>query len=154
MVRDVNAFEIANAADAFRAQSGDQIESLPLMAGFSRLVDFYEHFRAEDAVPLDEDGDAMLLQWGPNRYETPETFEVTLTRQLICDDGDEEPMFHLALNYAYPAAPALAALGSGNQWFMHPSRVAEIRDVLQGSDVMRACAGIAPNNVTLTFEQV
>lgn len=118
-------------------------------------MDFYEKARAADALPMDEDGDMLLFQWGPNRYAEGAPFEINLTRQFICaDEEDDQEMFHLGLTYAFAPEGPVARFGSGNRWCMRPSEAPDLRRHFSDSAVVTACAARQPLRVDLTMEQV
>lgn len=84
----------------------------------STLLDVFLPFAripAEDAAPIDEDGDGILAQFGSYDFRGRPEFQVDLTRQFI--EPNEDPvMWQLHCTMYWASTPETDALGSGDLW--------------------------------------
>ena len=147
-------FERNDTLLAFRSMSQLPVESLPIEQAFGLLIDFHERDRAIGAVPLGEDGDMLLLQWGVSPWANATPFEVNLTRQIIFREGVDDEICQLLLTFSYASTPDLEALGKGSIWFGDPGETRHIRQEVLQSEVIARCSALAPNLVSVRWEQV
>lgn len=129
--------------------AGLSLGALTPAAGVESMLAYYAEERA-DGCPLDEDGDMLLFQWGTNDWGDGPAFEVSIVRQLIVgDDEDEEPR-QLDLRFRFaPAAGASA--GAGSRWCESPDGLAEFRPFVAGSAAIKAVDGLSSESVTLRY---
>lgn len=147
-------FPKSDALPTYRSMSGSPIESLRIEQSFALLIDFYEIHRAEGAVPVSEDGDMLLFQWGPNKWADGAPFEINLTRQIIYPDEEDYETLQLGLTYSFMPDASLGELDKGNVWFADPLDTGHVRENILASPVVIHCTTIDPTLVNLKFEQV
>ena len=51
------------------------------------ILAWHANERFDDAYPLDEDGDGVLIQWGTYRWDAARTRQFDVTRQLTTAEG-------------------------------------------------------------------
>lgn len=146
-------FRIAYADNAFRrylAEHSTAPGELRAPDALRTVVGFYRASRAQHAR-LDENGDGLLWQWGPDADAT--RFTIDLTRQLV-REGDDQPIVQLCLTLAYRWTPGRRALGRGHVWCFSPAAVDEFERGVRGSNAYRAVAAAAPVEVLLRSESL
>jgi hypothetical protein len=144
-------FRISFAENAFRrfiAASNRPLEALRMPDALTLVAGFYADHRAQHAR-INDGGDRLLWQWGPDADAT--SFTVDLTRQLI-REGDDQPIVQLTLTLAYRWTPGRRALGRGHSWCSGPSELPSFEREVRSSDPYRAIAGAAPTGVMLRTE--
>jgi hypothetical protein len=129
--------------------AGQSLGTLTPAVGVEAMLAHYAEERA-DGCPLDEDGDMLLFQWGTHDWGKGPAFEVSIVRQLIvADDEDEEPR-QLDLLFRFgPSAGASA--GDGNRWCESPDQLAKFRRFVTGSAALKAVGNLSPESVELRF---
>lgn len=120
-------------------------------AGFALLIGFYNDVRFEE-VDLDEDGDALLFQWGTYDWGRGLHFEVDLTRQLIRGRGNDEDVWQLHLTYRFPQSEALQNLGEGNRWCELPADVSAFKTFLMGHPALKAVGAREDGQAEIGYE--
>ena len=125
------------------------LTALTLAAGVEAMLAYYAEERAE-GCPLDQDGDMLLFQWGTHDWGDGPVFEVSIVRQLmVADDEDEEPR-QLDLRFRFtPAAGASA--GQANRWCESPDELPEFRQFVTGSEALKAVGRLVPESVELRY---
>lgn len=106
-------------------------------------LDFYAEVPAADVVPLEEDGDMFLFQWGRSRWDKrPEDFNIDFTRQFVIatadDDHPDDPeieYFQLHCTLWLPAGP-FSSIANGHIWLYRPAGAAEFLETLEAHPVM------------------
>jgi hypothetical protein len=139
-------FRIAYAENALRrfaAEEGTDLAGLRAAEAIGFALAFYRSRRAQHAA-LDEDGDGMLWQWGPDADAT--RFTIDLTRQLI-REGDDQPIIQLTLCLAYRWTPARRALGRGHSWCFDPAAADAFEREIRSSSAYRAVVSAVPTEV-------
>jgi hypothetical protein len=71
---------------------------------------------AEDAAPPEEDGDAVLAEFGTYDFRGRREFSVGLTRQFAEADDEDAPMWQLSCTFYWAASAATDHLASGHMW--------------------------------------
>ena len=145
----------------FLASTPHAIENLTPSQSFTSLIDWYESNRSRDALPISEDGDALLFQWGTYNRTPQRTFELNLTRQLIYPDVQEEAdlgfvereIWQLGLTYLYEPSAGLDALGSGEAWCFDPADVTNFVSTVLESKAIHAIANSAHCGFEMSWEQ-
>ena len=71
-----------------------------------------------DAAAREDDGDAILAQYGTYDWGRGEHFELDMTRQFsfVEEDGEYSHMTQLHCTFRYKPEEQLRALGDGNLW--------------------------------------
>ncbi|MBT8476747.1 MAG: hypothetical protein KJO78_14895 [Alphaproteobacteria bacterium] len=147
-----DGFACDDALTRFRAFAGDVEGSLP-EDGFARLISFYKEVPALQAADH-ADADMLLYQWGTYRwYPEDPFFEISLTRQVIYPDGEDQEIFQLALVYRFTPEPALDALGRGSEWCPSQDAVPNLRAFLDRSDALSLAMARTPAKVDLTWSR-
>jgi hypothetical protein len=83
------------------------------------FVDNFRRFAAlavEDAAPPENDGDAVLAEFGTYDLRGQREFSADLTRQFIEAGADDAPMWQLSCTLYWASSAATDALGSGHLW--------------------------------------
>ena len=106
---------------------------------------------AADGVPVDQNGDMLLFQWGTYAFTGSPSFQLDITRQYILPDNDEP--YQLLLTLHYEPTEKTKSLGHGNQWCDSPDQLAEFREFIEASDAYRLLADSKPARVELEFSQ-
>lgn len=129
-------FEPRTALDACRSAfiaAGVNLDVLRLAPTISAFFDFYRDDRAI-GCDLDADGDMLLFEWGTYDWGDGEHFEMSLSRQLIHGDDDED-IWQLKLTYAFQPTEEFRALGAENRWCGSPEALDAFRQTVEGSKV-------------------
>lgn len=82
-------------------------------------VESFRRFAAspvEDAAPAEDDGDAVLAQFGTYDYRGQREFSAELTRQFTEADGEDASMWQLSCTLYWARSAATDVLGSGHLW--------------------------------------
>jgi hypothetical protein len=138
-------FRIAYAENALRRFASERdadLGTLRTPEAIGLALDFYRERRAQHAR-IDDEGDGLLWQWGPDADAI--RFTVGLTRQLIREDA--EPITQLTLCLAYRWTPARRALGRGHAWCWSPAAVDDFGREVRSSAAYRAVAAAVPTDV-------
>ena len=115
---------------------------------------FYCESRAIDAVPLEDDGDMLLYQWGTYDWGDSSHFEVNLTRQFILQDGEDQDIWQLLLTYCFPPQEVSIPKTSGERWCHNPSDVPSFSDFVLNSPPLAWCSQRIAKSVELRWENV
>jgi hypothetical protein len=133
---------------------GPDLASLDPSEAVDIMIHWYETMEAVDAVPDDEDGDALLFQWGSFEFEHPRTFQYDVTRQLISSDGDEHVVWQLSLTLHYEPTPESDDVrGDRYIWCFTKADIPTWRAAVQGSAATTYVAQRRPLRAAVTFEQ-
>ncbi|NKB60375.1 MAG: hypothetical protein GKS00_29055 [Alphaproteobacteria bacterium] len=127
-----------DACKSFFIQEGVNIDVLRLPTTIAAFFDFYRDERAEGCEPHD-DADMLLFEWGTFDWGDGEHFGLSLARQLIYGDDDDD-IWQLKLTYAFQPTDAFRALGDGNRWCAVPDDLPEFRDGVAESAAYRMAA--------------
>lgn len=131
--------------------AGQSLDTLTPAVGVEAMLAYYVEERV-DGCHLDEDGDMLLFQWGTNDWGEGPAFEVSIVRQLMVADDEEEEPRQLDLRFRFePAAGASA--GEGNRWCEAPDRLAEFRRFVIRSAALKKVAHLTTELVVLRFER-
>jgi hypothetical protein len=138
-------FRIGFAENALRRFATDNRVDLGTLRATDAVtvaLDFYRERRAQHAR-VDDEGDGLLWQWGPDADAS--RFTVSLTRQLIREDAD--PITQLTLCLAYRWTPSRRALGRGHSWCWSPDAADDFEKEVRSSAAYRAVASAVPTEV-------
>lgn len=144
---------IAEAETSFRrfidarGLQADSGEAVDLIAA---LIDWYEAERAEDTVPIKDDGDQLLFQWGTYDWGQGPAFEVAISRQFIGLDEDQ-PIRQLALAFRFAATDTTAKFYDDAWWCRGPEDVPGFRSDVLSTDVADHARDEQPHARSLTF---
>ena len=139
----MQASEALHAFQGFLAAAGLSLDSLTPDQAVGSMVQFYREVRADD-VDMDDDGDALLFQWGVYDWGEGVFFDYNITRQLIYADtalpdpaadgeeawgekeevgdedleadGDDIIFGQLSLTLKFAPTDSLRAIADGNKW--------------------------------------
>ena len=145
-------FRIAYAENALRrfaVDRGADLSGMRTPDAIGLAVDFYRDRRAQHAR-VDDEGDGLLWQWGPDADAT--RFTIGLTRQLIREDA--EPITQLTLCLSYRWTPARRTLGRGHAWCWSPDAVGAFEKEIRSSAAYRAVAGAVPTDVLVRSDVI
>jgi hypothetical protein len=131
-----------NALRRFAADNGADLATVRASEAVGLALAFYRDRRAQHARVNDE-GDGLLWQWGPDADAT--RFTISLTRQLIREDA--EPITQLMLCLAYRWTPARRMLGRGHAWCWAPDAAAAFERDIRSSAAYRAVVAAVPTEV-------
>jgi len=120
-------------------------------AGIRLMLGFYHDERVE-GCRIDEDGDALLYQWGTYDWGEGEAFDLNITRQLIDGDGEDEDILQLGLTFSFEPSAELRRVGAGNRWCFSPVELDELRSFIKASPAFAAIATLRPIQVVLRLE--
>lgn len=140
MLRGKGYFLVQEAPARFRSLSRFDGQSFTPEEIFVELMNFYDTCRAKDAVPLEDDGDMLLFQFGTYDWGDRTRFSVSLVRQFIRVIGEETEIWQLILTYSSPPDDASTALGSAEEWCPHPNELPSFRNLILSSPAMSACS--------------
>jgi hypothetical protein len=138
-----------NALRRFAAERGRDLATLRTADGIALGVAFYRERRAQHARVNDE-GDGLLWQWGPDADAT--RFTIALTRQLIREDA--EPITQLTLCLAFRWTPARRALGRGHAWCWSPDAAPAFEKDIRSSAAYRAVASAVPTEIIVRTDTI
>lgn len=136
-------------------ERGLDIVALDARQALDLVLDWYARERADDAEPVDEDGDGILVQWGTYAFDAPPTFQFDVTRQFItaaADEPDETEIWQLHLTVHYPASDATES-ASGEVWHFDPDAAASTRNAVAELGVLDLLDGIAIRDVIVELDR-
>ena len=120
--------------------------------GFQALFKFYASHAVEDARPDEQDADMLLFQWG--RYDWRlgggPHFLVSLTRQIVFPDEEEQDIWQLALVYRFD--PETPVEDRGEIWWSTKADLASFKKQVLQSNAFRAVEGLTPTRVELDWQ--
>jgi hypothetical protein len=122
---------------------------------------FYADVGVVGTVPIEEDGDMFLFQWGRKKYDKrPDQFHVDMVRQFIMPEpGDEASedidtgYFQLHCTIWMPPAP-FAAIPNGHLWLARPAGVPQFQADLERHPVLAAARGQQQTASEVALEKV
>ena len=121
------------------------------------IVDVYRRFaaiRVADAAPVEEDGDAVLAQFGTHDFRGVSEFSADLTRQMVAEGRDAQ-MWQLSCTLYWNPSPATDALASGDLWSFGMPPDDFFAEVAALPGWAWALAGSqAPRDLAITFAEV
>ena len=140
---------------------GVDLRVSPVMEVCRACLDFYTRVRAEGIVPLEEDGDMFLFQWGRSEYDKrPQDFHVDLVRQFVAQIIDEEEpgdpyeeYFQLHCTVWMPPEP-FASIENGHEWVHRPAQAAAFLARLSEHPVLVRARNQRQTAYEITFETV
>jgi hypothetical protein len=130
-------------------RAGQTLEALTPAAGVEAMLAYYAEERAE-GCPLDEDGDMLLFQWGTHDWGTGPAFEVSIVRQLIVADDEEDEPRQLDLRFRFKPVVG-ASVRAGNRWCQSPDDLSEFRRFVNRSAALKAVGLLPAESVELRF---
>jgi hypothetical protein len=129
---------------------GRPLAQLTARNGIAAMCGFYADERADGAA-IENDRDMLLYQWGIDSFNTPETFQVSITRQINVS-GESQP-YQLALIFSYQPTDSLRKIDSGNQWCRSPADLPAFRKFVDVSDAFKAVADKKADRVELQLNR-
>jgi hypothetical protein len=129
-------------------EAGQSLDALTPTIGVEAMLAYYAEERA-DGCPLEEDGDMLLFQWGTHDWGKGAAFEVSIVRQLIAADDEEEPR---QLDLCFRFDPAIgASAGDGSRWCEAPDQLSGFRRFVTRSAALKAVGHLTPRSVALRY---
>lgn len=110
--------ESDNHLRAMLADGGVNLQSVTA-SDPSAILELFERFTripVDDAAPAEEDGDALLAQFGTFNFRGNPEFSTELTRQLIEAGEDDGAIWQLSCTLYWEATSETDALASGELW--------------------------------------
>lgn len=144
--------KLASAKTHFlkRLKAGDlALDKLTLVDGVAALISFYEEVRAE-GCDVDENGDMLLFEWGAFDWGDGPAFEVSMTRQLVESEVEDDEPRQLRLTFRFNS-PAAGTVRSGNRWCESPDGVPAFRKFISRSGAYKAVRETTPMAVELRY---
>ena len=154
------------ALEAFIASRDLDLRTAPVGDICRACLDFYAQVRAEGIVPLEEDGDMFLFQWGRSEYsKRPEDFYIDLVRQFGVVETEADPeyadeseyeevaLFQLHCTIWLPAAP-FSSIANGHQWLYGPDQAAAFWTGMASHPVLIQAGTQRQTAHEITFEKV
>lgn len=136
------------------ALEGVDLLSASADAAVDLVLGWFRDERVADALPLDQDGDGVLFQWGTCDFNAGLTFRYDLTRQLALSDGDEVRLLQLSVTLHYATTSQTAALGGGHEWCFDPEGIPGLRRVIELSPATAYVSTRHPGKVTIELSSV
>lgn len=120
-------------------------------------LDVHRRFAAipvDDAAPVEEDGDAVLAQFGTHDFRGVSEFSADLTRQMVAEGRDAQ-MWQLSCTLYWDPNPATDALAFGKLWSFGMTPDDFFAEVAALPGWAWALAGSqAPRDLAITFAEV
>jgi hypothetical protein len=161
----VIAVESQTSLERFLKARGIDLDRSPLLDICRACLAFYADVRAVGIVPIEEDGDMFLFQWGRSEYDKrPDQFYVDLVRQFImpepAEEGEEEEpeysgedFFQLHCTIWMPPTP-FTAIANGHLWLTRPAGVPQFQADLERHPVLVAARGQQQTASEIALEKV
>ena len=136
----------AESENELRKSLGRPLEQLTPRAGIAAMCSFYAGQRADGAA-IGSDRDMLLYQWGIDSFNMPETFLLSITRQINVI-GESQP-YQLGLLFYFQPTDPLRKIDVGNQWCRSPNDLPAFRQFIDSSQALKAVADATANRVEL-----
>jgi hypothetical protein len=136
--------------DRLRKRLSVPLAQLTPRDGIAAMFSFYADERA-DGAPIASDRDMLLYQWGVDGFNSPETFRVSITRQINVL-GEIQP-YQLALVFSFRPTDSLRKIDASNLWCRAPENLAEFRQFVDSSEAFQAVADAKADRVELRLER-
>jgi|SRR4051794_26055919 hypothetical protein len=133
-----------------RKRLGGSLEQLTPRKGIEAMCSFYAEERADGAT-IGSDRDMLLYQWGIDTFNAPETFRVSITRQLNVL-GESQP-YQLPLIFSYQPTDLLRRIDSGNQWCRSPADLPAFQRFVEASEAFKSVADEKADHVELQLNR-
>jgi hypothetical protein len=133
---------------------GIDLKSLEAGTAVDLVLGWFLDERADDALPLDQEGDGILFQWGTYDFGDGPTFRYVLTRQFMLKDGEDVRLLQLSLTLHFRTGPQTAALGRVHEWCFHTDGIPGLRQAIQASAATQYVSTRNPEKVTLDYSGV
>jgi hypothetical protein len=140
----------AESETALRKRLGRPLAQLTSRDGIAAMCGFYADERADGAA-IENDRDMLLYQWGVDSFNTPETFQVSITRQINVL-GESQP-YQLAIIFSYQPTDSLRKIDAGNQWCRSPADLPAFRKFIDSSAALKAVADAKADQVELQLNR-
>lgn len=128
--------------------------NLDALVAVDVMANWYAADRAADALPLIDDGDMLLFEWGTHDWGNGPSFQYKLTRQFIAadEDDDDAAIWQISVILHFPSGNGPGE--SGQQWCFQPGEVDALRQFVEGSGATAAVRRLSPTRVEVKFGQV
>ena len=118
--------------------------------GIAAICAFYADERVDGAA-IENDRDMLLYQWGVDTFSAPETFRVSITRQLNVV-GESQP-YQLTLVFGFQPTDSLRKIDLGNQWCRSPADLPAFQRFVDASGAFKAVADANADKVELQLNR-
>jgi hypothetical protein len=118
--------------------------------GIAAMTTFYADERI-DGAEIGSGRDMLLYEWGVDSFNTPDKFQLNITRQLNVS-GESQP-YQLTLTFSYTATGALREIDFGNQWCRSPDDVPTFHKFIESSTAFKAVADAKADQVELKLDR-
>src|SRR4051812_3159097 len=134
------SMKAAESENILRKRLGRPLAQLTARDGVAAMCSFYTDERADGAA-IENDRDMLLYQWGIDSFNAPETFQLSITRQINVL-GESQP-YQLALIFSYQPSDSLRKINSGNQWCRSPADLPAFRKFVDASAAFKTAVADA-----------
>jgi hypothetical protein len=126
--------------------AGLALDTLTPAASAEAVLAYYAEERA-DVRRLADDGDMLLFEWGTHDRGRGPAFDVSIGRQLIVADDEEDEPWPLDLRFRFePSAGVRVGEGTG-RWCASRGELAAFRRYVTGSRALAAVGQWPPVSV-------
>lgn len=133
-----------------RKRLGQPLAQLTASDGIAAMCSFYADERTDGAA-IGSDRDMLLYQWGVDTFNAPETFRVSITRQLNVI-GESQP-YQLTLIFSFQPTDSLRKIDSGNQWCRSPADLPTFQRFVDASEPFKSIAHTKADQVELQLNR-
>jgi hypothetical protein len=148
------------ALEEFLNARGIDLDRSPLLDICRACLAWYADVRAVGTVPIEEDGDMFLFQWGRSKYDKrPGQFYIDMVRQFVMPEPGEEASqddhdyFQLHCEIWMPPTP-FTAIANGHLWLTRPAGVPQFQADLERHPVLVAARGARQTASEIALERV
>ena len=106
--------------------AGLALDALTPATGVEAMLAYYAEERAE-GCEIEEDGDMLLFQGGTHDWGRGPAFEVSIVRQLIVADDEEDEPRQLDLRFRFEPSAGVRAGEGASRWCASPGELAAFR---------------------------
>ena len=138
-----------------RSRVGD-ISALDAAIALDLMLAWYQSDRADDALPLAEDGDMLLFQWGTYDWGQGPSLHYNFTRQFILDEREDEDEAIWQVSVVFHFPPRRGDVGdwsSGETWATRPSELESFRNFVEGCEITKVIRYLTPTRIEVKFQQ-
>ena len=126
----------------------------PIEFLFEAVMTFFADCPADGLV--DEDGDALLFQYGTDDWGSGPHFQVDLTRQFIeiKRDDDDHVVSHFHLTCFYKPTDVLTSIGSDDRWCWNKADLPAFTELVMGHPVLATVGPLPRMKTEIWWERV
>jgi hypothetical protein len=136
----------------FMVHRGLDRAGLTAEQGVPAMLAFYSDERVE-GCRFESDADMLLYEWGTYDWGQGESFELSITRQLIHDGtSEDEDIWQLRLIFKFSPTYPLRALGRGDRWCHDLGELEDFDRFIRASEAFQVLAAATPAALDLRYE--